>query len=120
MPVTLSPRCANSSCSGSTKKKPRATSTGQGRPVAERRLIGKLASSGIVAGPIALLSSRNQRRRSGGDPGSEGAALRTAVATALGDLTRLAARAERDGADILDFQIAMLEDVALAAPAFAA
>lgn len=88
--------------------------------MAERRLIGRLASSGIVAGPIALLLSRNQRRRSDGDPGSEVAALRTAIATALGDLTRLAARAERDGADILDFQIAMLEDVALAAPAYAA
>ena len=46
--------------------------------------------------------------------------MREAIASALGQLLDLAARAESDGADILAFQIAMLEDETLAEPAFSA
>jgi phosphoenolpyruvate-protein phosphotransferase (PTS system enzyme I) len=87
--------------------------------MAELRLPGRLASGGFAAGPIALLSSFARSGRSGGDPAAEAAALRGAIATALGALGELAANLDGDGAEILAFQIAMLEDEALATQAFA-
>src|SRR5205085_2159993 len=65
-------------------------------------------------------SNLAQTRRPGGDPTAETAALQDAIASALRELARLAGRTEGDGADMLAFQIAMLEDNALAAPALAA
>ena len=59
------------------------------------------------------------RKRSGGDPVAEAEALRRAIAAALSELSDLAANAKGDGAEILAFQIAMLEDETLAEPAFA-
>ncbi len=50
----------------------------------------------------------------------ETAALREAITAAIRQLSQLAAGAEDDGAAILAFQIAMLEDDALAASAYAA
>lgn len=93
---------------------------GQSREVVELRVTGRLASRGFAVGPIALLSNLAQTRRPGGDPTAEAAALQDAIASALRELARLAGRTEGDGADILAFQIAMLEDSALAAPALAA
>jgi phosphotransferase system enzyme I (PtsI) len=58
--------------------------------------------------------------RPGGEAGDEAKALRGAIAAALGELALLADRAAGDGADILAFQVAMLEDEALAESAFAA
>jgi phosphoenolpyruvate-protein phosphotransferase (PTS system enzyme I) len=92
----------------------------KGKRMGELRLIGRLASAGFAAGPIALLSSFRAITRKGGEPVAEAAALRDAIATALEQLSQLSAHAKSDGADILAFQIAMLEDEALAAPAFAA
>jgi phosphotransferase system enzyme I (PtsI) len=89
-------------------------------PMDELRLIGRSASAGFAVGPIALLSRFNVMVRKGGEPAAEAAALRDAIATALKHLSQLAAHANSDGADILAFQIAMLEDETLAAPAFAA
>ena len=89
-------------------------------PMGELRLIGRSASAGFAVGPIALLSRFNVMVRKGGEPAAEAAALRDAIATALEHLSQLAAHAKGDGADILAFQIAMLEDETLAAPAFAA
>jgi phosphoenolpyruvate-protein phosphotransferase (PTS system enzyme I) len=89
-------------------------------PMGELRLIGRSASAGFAVGPIALLSRFNVMVRKGGEPAAEAAALRDAIATALEHLSQLAAHAKSDGADILAFQIAMLEDETLAAPAFAA
>jgi len=54
-----------------------------------------------------------------GDRNAEANALGAAIADAVGQLSRLAAQAEGGGRDIIDFQIAMLEDDALAEPAFA-
>jgi phosphoenolpyruvate-protein phosphotransferase (PTS system enzyme I) len=88
--------------------------------MAEIRLAGRLASGGFASGPVALLSSFVREVRSGGDPAFEAAALKGAIASALEELGRLAAAAGGDGAEILTFQLAMLEDDALAAPAFAA
>jgi phosphotransferase system enzyme I (PtsI) len=79
-------------------------------PMGELRLIGRSASAGFAVGPIALLSRFNVMVRKGGEPAAEAAALRDAIATALEHLSQLAAHAKSDGADILAFQIAMLED----------
>jgi phosphotransferase system enzyme I (PtsI) len=86
--------------------------------MAELRLTGRVASPGFAAGPLAVLLSADSLKRSSGEPAAEEQALRRAIAAALSQLSDLAANAEREGADILAFQIAMLEDDALAQPAF--
>jgi phosphotransferase system enzyme I (PtsI) len=86
--------------------------------MSERRLQGLPASAGFASGVIALLSAVGASRRTNGDARGEAAALRAAIGVALDQLARLAAATSGDGADILAFQIAMLEDEALAAPAF--
>jgi phosphotransferase system enzyme I (PtsI) len=92
--------------------------TDPGSHMAELRLTGKLASGGFAAGPVALLSTLPAAKRRRGEPAAEASALREAIGAALEQLAQLAARTNGDGADILAFQIAMLEDDALAAPAF--
>ncbi|SDR56285.1 phosphoenolpyruvate--protein phosphotransferase [Rhizobiales bacterium GAS113] len=87
--------------------------------MAELRLTGRLASGGFAAGPLALLSGLVATSRKGGAPAGEAAALRDAIAIALDQLSQLAAHMPGDGADILAFQVAMLDDEALASPAFA-
>jgi phosphotransferase system enzyme I (PtsI) len=84
----------------------------------ELRLTGRLASAGFAAGPLAVMRSFASGQRSGGDPVAEAEALRRAIAAALGQLSDLAAHAKGDGADMLAFQIAMLEDDTLSEPAF--
>lgn len=85
----------------------------------ERQIVGKPASAGYAAGPVALLAGAAGASRVGGDRDVETSALGSAVAAAIDELSRLAAKAEGDGADIIAFQIAMLEDRALALPAYA-
>jgi phosphoenolpyruvate-protein phosphotransferase (PTS system enzyme I) len=84
----------------------------------ELRLIGRTASAGLAAGPLTVMSSL-VGKRAGGDSVAETQALRVAIVGALSQLSALAARSKSDGADILAFQIAMLEDDALAESAFA-
>jgi phosphoenolpyruvate-protein phosphotransferase (PTS system enzyme I) len=86
----------------------------------ELRLIGRPASTGFAAGPIAVLSAIEPLERAQGDPTGETEALRRAIANALDQLAELVTRMRGDGEEILAFQIAMLEDDALASPAFAA
>jgi phosphotransferase system enzyme I (PtsI) len=88
--------------------------------MAELRCLGRTASAGFAAGPVVVLTKRLAAHRDVGDPSAEAEALRAALAEALGELGGLIERAEGAGADILAFQMAMLEDDALAAPAFAA
>ena len=83
----------------------------------ELLLTGRTASAGFAAGPLTVMMSL-EGKRAGGDPVSEAEALRRAIADALSQLSNLAACSEGDGADILAFQIAMLEDPALAESAF--
>ncbi len=84
----------------------------------ELRLVGRTASAGFAAGPLAVMPSL-EGNRAGGEPVAEAHALRRAIAEALSQLSALAAHSRSDGADILAFQIAMLEDDALAESAFA-
>ena len=86
--------------------------------MAELRFSGRVASSGFAAGPLAVLLNAAGGARGAGEPAAEAQALRQAIASALRQLLDLAARAESDGADILAFQIAMLEDETLAEAAF--
>ena len=88
--------------------------------MAELRFSGRVASGGFAAGPLAVLFNAAGGARGAGEPAAEAQALRNAIASALGQLLDLAARAESDGADILAFQIAMLEDETLAEAAFSA
>jgi phosphotransferase system enzyme I (PtsI) len=86
----------------------------------ELRLTGRFASGGFAAGPVAVLSGFAAVSRRSGEPDQEAAALRDAIVAAIGQLSQLASDAQDDGAAILAFQIAMLEDEALAASAFEA
>jgi phosphotransferase system enzyme I (PtsI) len=88
--------------------------------MAEHCLAGRVASGGFAAGPLALLSHRSAGSRKTGKPDAEAAALREAIAAALRQLSELAGRSDGAAADILEFQIAMLEDETLAATAYAA
>ncbi|MGP0060240.1 MAG: phosphoenolpyruvate--protein phosphotransferase [Beijerinckiaceae bacterium] len=88
--------------------------------MAERRLTGRPASPGFAAGPLITLIEGAAKRTASGDPALEAAALTAALATAAAELAELAERSEGNAADILAFQIALVEDDALAEPAFAA
>jgi phosphotransferase system enzyme I (PtsI) len=86
----------------------------------EARHRGRSAAPGFAAGRVVALRAAEGARRVGGDPAGEAAALRAAMAKAAAELTALAAGAADDAAGILGFQLALLEDDALSAPAFAA
>jgi phosphotransferase system enzyme I (PtsI) len=80
-------------------------------------LKGRPASDGIFAGPVFFLECATTERRSVGDAAAETQAFDRAVTGAIAGLSQLVETAEGDGADMLSFQIAMLEDDALLAPA---
>jgi phosphotransferase system enzyme I (PtsI) len=88
--------------------------------MSELRVSGRIASGGFAAGALAVLLEVTLVNRTGGEPVAEAQALRDAIIAALAQLSDLATHAAGDGADILAFQMAMLEDEALAAPAVAA
>lgn len=87
---------------------------------AEAWHIGRPASPGLVSGPLFV--ARPTRRREGvaGSPAEEAAKLHGAIAGAIAAIEKLQANASDDAADILEFQVAMLGDEALAESAFAA
>jgi phosphotransferase system enzyme I (PtsI) len=87
--------------------------------MAELQITGTPASAGLAAGVVFLLADGERRERRRGGARLEAAALEHAVARARDELALLAASLVDDGAEILAFQIAMLEDDALAEPAFA-
>ncbi len=78
---------------------------------------GRPASPGLAAGPLGFLDRPRQPRRASGDPSRERADLEAAIAGAIEAIRALADVAGGDAADILEFQVAMLEDEALTAPA---
>ena len=87
------------------------------RPTVEFK--GRPASQGIFAGPVAGLGGAGARRQQTGDPARERADLEAAIAAAGAAIARLMAQIEGDAAEMLGFQLAMLEDPALSAPALA-
>ena len=87
--------------------------------MAEQRVVGKSASIGFASGPAWVVTRAVGARREGGDAAAEAEALKRAIAAAIGQLSELAATSEIGGAEVIGFQIAMLEDDALAEPAYA-
>ena len=85
--------------------------------MSEIRCTGRTASPGVAIGTLFVLQSALHRVRGAGSTTEEGAALREAIEAAKAELTELITQTEGEAAEILTFQIAMLEDEELAAPA---
>ena len=86
-----------------------------------RELKGQPASPGIAVGPLLRLRTASGERKPTGDPQADRSALEQAIAAAVRELEALQTGQDaREGGGMLDFQIAMLEDESLRAPAFTA
>ncbi|MER8824930.1 phosphoenolpyruvate--protein phosphotransferase [Mesorhizobium sp. M0938] len=84
------------------------------------RLKGISASAGYAEGPLFNLDAVVARYAGKATAADERLALEAAISIATGRLATLIEAADGDAADILEFQIAMLEDDALTGPAFTA
>jgi phosphoenolpyruvate-protein phosphotransferase (PTS system enzyme I) len=82
------------------------------------RMQGQAASKGFFAGPAHLLTAQDATYEFSGNPAQEAVALRDAVAAAVIELTTLLEKCEGEAADVIAFQIAMLEDEELVAPSW--
>ena len=85
--------------------------------MARLELTGRPAAPGVAVGPLVRLDPQNVAARAAGTPSEERVALAAAIAAAIAEIARLAEQAGGDAAEILEFQIAMLEDPALCEPA---
>lgn len=85
----------------------------------ERAFSGIAASDGLVQGRVVLARSVADAERQAGTPDQERAAIDAAIDAAT---QRIAALSEQDtlAGDILEFQLALLDDEDLLAPVFAA
>jgi phosphotransferase system enzyme I (PtsI) len=88
--------------------------------VGEIHLTGHPASPGLAIGPVAVLTSAVASRAAKGDPAQEAAALKVAIEGAATELAKLIATVHGEAAEILEFQVAMLGDDALAEGAYEA
>lgn len=80
---------------------------------------GRAASPGLAIGPVTILTAVvEESRRAPGDPAQETAALKAAIEGATAELAELIGAEQAEAAEILEFQVAMLEDDALAEGAF--
>lgn len=82
-------------------------------------LTGRPAAPGLAIGPVVRLAATVAARRSSGDPMQETDDLLLAIEAAVADLATLVETTGDEGAAILEFQVAMLEDEALREPALA-
>jgi phosphotransferase system enzyme I (PtsI) len=84
-------------------------------------LSGRPAAPGLAAGPLVRIGPVSILSRRAGTEAEELAALQAAIAASAVEVAALAAgQGGGDAADILEFQVAMLEDDELRAPALAA
>jgi phosphotransferase system enzyme I (PtsI) len=88
--------------------------------VAEIHFIGRAASPGLAIGPVTMLTAAVARRTASGDPAQEAAALQAAIEGARVEIAEQIKTIQGEVADILEFQVAMLEDDALADAAYEA
>ena len=88
--------------------------------MAEIHRTGRAASPGLAIGPVTMLTSGVARRTTVGSPPAETAALQAAIAAATAEIAGMIAIAQGEVADILEFQVALLEDDALAEAAYTA
>jgi phosphotransferase system enzyme I (PtsI) len=86
----------------------------------EKRFRGRPAAPGIAMGELVAIGDQRGERAATGDRDVEESALRAAITAAIVDLRRLVDGAAGPAADIVGFQIAFLEDAALAERAFEA
>jgi phosphoenolpyruvate-protein phosphotransferase (PTS system enzyme I) len=86
--------------------------------VTEIHLTGRPASPGLAIGPVTVLTAAVAKRTAVGDPAQEAAALRAAIEAATAEIAALIETVQGEVADILEFQVAMLEDDALAEGAY--
>jgi phosphotransferase system enzyme I (PtsI) len=86
--------------------------------VTEIHLTGRAASPGLALGPVTVLPSAAVARTAIGDPEEETSALGAAIEAATAEIAELIETVEGEAADILGFQVAMLEDDALAEGAY--
>lgn len=76
------------------------------------------ASPGFAVGPALILTAAADVSRTVGTPEDEAAAVGDALETAAVSLERLRADSDELGADILEFQVVLLDDEALTAPVY--
>jgi phosphoenolpyruvate-protein phosphotransferase (PTS system enzyme I) len=81
---------------------------------------GRTASIGFAHGPFVLVDGAANGGRVPGTPNDEAAALRTALVSAGGQIAALATAAGGEAAQILEFQVALLDDEDFLDPIFAA
>lgn len=86
--------------------------------MAEIHLIGRAASPGLAIGPVTTLALAAARRTASDDPAQEAASLRAAIEGARAEIAGQIRTNQGEVADILEFQVAMLEDNALADAAY--
>ncbi len=86
----------------------------------ERILSGFAASDGLVVGRAVRLVSVAELQRMAGSPEEERSVLAGAITRATEELETLAAAQDEMGAEILEFQTALLDDEDLLAPVYAA
>src|SRR5258708_41964 len=86
--------------------------------VTEIHLTGRAASPGLAIGPVTVLMVAVESRRAMGDPAQATAALKAALEGATAELGELIEAERGQAEDILELQVAMLEDDALAEGAF--
>ncbi|HVM84794.1 MAG TPA: phosphoenolpyruvate--protein phosphotransferase [Candidatus Binatia bacterium] len=87
--------------------------------VGELRCTGRSASPGVAIGTLYVLHAMTEGGRSAGSAAEEESALVTAIGRATAELTALMAEVgDESAAEILAFQVAMLEDEALTTPAY--
>jgi phosphotransferase system enzyme I (PtsI) len=98
------------------------TSRHETMTAAPLHMTGTIASPGLAHGPLHVLDDgAGAFRRAPADAAGEAALLRAAVDQAARELTGLMNdTADSDARALLEFQIAMLDDDAITAPAFAA
>src|SRR5690348_9281988 len=82
----------------------------------ERVFGGQVASSGLAIGAIELRSAGRTVATVQGDAAEESAKLEAALATATAQLAQLIAKVGDTGAEILEFQMALLDDAELIGP----
>ena len=88
--------------------------------MAEQVYQGSAASPGLAIGPLVRPASPGIVAQSGAGPEEETRRLGAALSRAAGELAQLALADAGMGAEILEFQLALLDDPALADPAYAA
>jgi len=88
------------------------------KAVTEIHLTGRPASPGLAIGPVTVLTATVANSAAVGDPAQETATLQAAIEAATAEIAELIATVQGEAADILEFQVAMLEDPVLAEGAY--